>query len=114
MQSVRSEKGKAEAEKKAQHLEQVGTEKQPTTLNTGAPKKFNILNRWAQRKVQNFEQEGTEKNPKFGTGGHRKSTKFGTGGHQTTGGHRKKFKFLKRWTPQKVQNLEMEGTEKKT
>jgi hypothetical protein len=40
MQSVRSEKGKAEAEKKAQHLEQVGTEKQPTTLNNGAPKKI--------------------------------------------------------------------------
>ncbi len=68
MQSVRSERGKAEAEKKAQHLEQVGTEKQPTTLNTGAPKKFKIFNRWAQRKVQNLEQEGTEKNPKFGTG----------------------------------------------
>jgi hypothetical protein len=95
MQSVRSEKGKAEAEKKAQHLEQVGTKKQPTTLNT-----------WAPKKVQKFEQVDTEKSTKFGTERHRehrKSKKFGTGGHQTTGGHRKRFKILKRWTPQKVQ-----------
>jgi len=50
MQSVRSEKGKAEAEKKAQHLEQVGIEK-----------------------THSFEQVGTEKAQ---TGGHQKNSQF--------------------------------------
>jgi hypothetical protein len=112
MQSVRSEKGKAEAEKKAQHLEQVGTKKQPTTLNTWAPKKVQKFEQVDTEKSTKFGTGRPEKNPKSGTGGHRKSTKFGTGGHQTTGGHRKRFKILKRWTPQKVQHWDWKAPRK--
>jgi hypothetical protein len=71
MQSVRSEKGKAEAEKKALHLEQVGTEKQPT-----------ILNSWAPKIDQNFEQMGTEKSTKIWNRKAPRKTQFGTGGHR--------------------------------